>query len=72
MHTDTVALQAEVDKKDIGYIVSLFEMYENFAVVRTVDESRGVIEFMVAPDFLDDTRLLLDALAKEIPLRVLP
>ena len=69
MHTDTVQLKIEIDKKDIAYIVSIFEAYDNFAVVRTIERSRGLIELMVAPDFLEDTRRLLDGLAKEIPLR---
>ena len=33
MHTDSVQWRLEVDKKDIAYIVSIFEAYENFAVV---------------------------------------
>ena len=71
MHTDSIQLQIEVDKKDIAYIVSIFDGYENLAVVRTLDASRGLIELMVSPDYLEDTRKLIDALSKEIPLRPL-
>ena len=71
MHTDTVQIQAEIETRDIAYIVSIFEMYENLAIVRTVDREKGIIEFMIAPDFLDDTRKLLNALAQEIHLRVI-
>ena len=70
-HTDSVQWQIEVDKKDIAYIVSIFDGYENLAVVRTLDASRGLIELVVSPDYLDDTRKLIDALSKEIPLRPL-
>ena len=70
-HTDSVQWQIEVDKKDIAYIVSIFDGYENLAVVRTLDASRGLIELMVSPDYLEDTRKLIDALSKEIPLRPL-
>jgi len=69
MHTDTLNWRLEIDNRDIAYIVSLFECYENLAVVRTVDRDRGIIELMIAPDFADDTARLLEALAKEIPLR---
>ncbi len=69
MHTDSVQWRLEVDKKDIAYIVSIFEAYENFAVVRTIDQSKGLIELMISPDYLDETRKLLDGLAREIPLR---
>ena len=71
MHTDSIQWQIEVDKKDIAYIVSIFDGYENLAVVRTLDASSGLIELLVSPDYLEDTRKLIDALSKEIPIRLL-
>ena len=71
MHTDSIQWQVEVDKKDIAYIVSIFDGYENLAVVRTLDASSGLIELLVSPDYLEDTRKLIDALSKEIPIRPL-
>ena len=72
MHDDTVPIRLEIDKRDIAYLVSLFEGYDSLAVVRTLDNSRGLVELMVAPDFLDDTRRLLDALKEEMPLKLVP
>jgi len=72
MHEDTVQIQVEIPREEIAYMVSLFEGYDSLAVVRTLDNARGLVELMVAPDFLDDTRRLLEALKQEIPLRVLP
>ena len=69
MHSDSVQWQIEVDKKDIAYIVSIFEGYDYLAVVRTIDSTHGLIELMISPDFLEDTRKLTEALAKEIPFR---
>jgi hypothetical protein len=71
MHTDSIQWQIEVDKKDIAYIISIFDGYENLAVVRTLDSSRGLIELLISPSYLEDTRKLIDALSKEIPLRPL-
>ena len=71
MHTDSIQWEIEVDKKDIAYIVSIFDGYENLAVVRTLDASSGLIELLVSPDYLEDTRKLIDALSKEIPIRPL-
>ena len=71
IYSDSIQWQVEVDKKNIAYIVSVFEGYENLAVVRTIDPSRGLIELMISPDFLEDTRKLIDALSREIPLRLL-
>jgi hypothetical protein len=71
MHEDTVQIQIEIPKEEIGYLVSLFEGYDSLAVARTLDHKRGLMELMVAPDFLDDTRRLLEAVKLEIPLRIL-
>ena len=71
MHLDSVQWQLEVDKKDIAYIVSIFDAYEDFAIVRTLDQSRGLIELMISPDYLEETEKLLDSLKTEISLRVL-
>ena len=69
MHKDSIQWQIEVDKKDIAYIVSIFEGYDHLAVVRTIDPAQGLIELMISPDFLEDTRKLTEALAKEIPFK---
>ena len=71
MHTDSVQWRLEVDKKDIAYIVSIFDAYENFAIVRTLDQSKGLLPLMLSPASLAATQKLLDSLAQEIPLRVL-
>ena len=68
-HKDSIQWQVEVNKKDIAYIVSIFEGYDHIAVVRTIDTSCGLIELMISPDFLEDTQKLTEALAKEIPFR---
>ena len=68
-HKDSIQWQVEVNKKDIAYIVSIFEGYDHIAVVRTIDPSCGRIELMISPDFLEDTQKLTEALAKEIPFR---
>ncbi len=72
MHDDTVQIRLEIDRRDIAYLVSLFEGYDSLAVVRTLDNTRGLVELMVAPDFLDDTRRLLAALKEEMPLTLVP
>ena len=70
-HSDSIQWQIEVNKKDIAYIVSIFEGYDHLAVVRTINPSCGLIELMISPDFLEDTRKLTEALAKEIPIRLI-
>ena len=70
MHTDTVQIQVQVDRRDISYISGICEMYENLAIMRTIDREKSIVEFMVAPDFIEDTRKLLDALSKEIYIQI--
>ena len=71
MHTDSVQWILEVDKRDIAYIVGLFDAYDEFAVVRTLDPSRGHIELMMSPDYVDEVAKLVERLSDEIPLRIL-
>lgn len=68
-HTDSIQWLLEVNKEDIAYIVSIFDAYEDFAVVRTLDQSKGLIELMISPDFIEETQDLLDSLAEEIPVK---
>ena len=68
-YKDSIQWQVEVNKKDIAYIVSIFEGYDHLAVVRTIDPSCGLIELMISPDFLEDTQKLTEALSKEILFR---
>jgi hypothetical protein len=67
--TDSIQWLLEVDKKEITYIVSIFEGYDNLAIVRTVDSSKSIIELMISPDYLEDTKQLIDALSQKIYLR---
>ena len=71
INRDSIQWLLEVDKKEIAYIVSVFEGYDNLAVVRTVDPAQSIIELMISPDYLEDTRQLIKAIAKEIPFRPL-
>ena len=70
-NTNSVQWILEVNKSDIAYIVGLFEAYDDFAVVRTLDPERGHIELMISPDYVDEVGKLVERLADEIPLRIL-
>ena len=41
-HTDSVQWVLEVNKKDIAYIVGIFEAYDHFAVVMDYDAVAGL------------------------------
>ena len=67
---DSIQWLLKVDRKEIAYIVSVFEGYDNLAIVRTVDPARSIIELIISPDYLEDTKQLVDALSKEIYIRI--
>ena len=69
IHDNSVQWLLEVDKKEIAYIVSIFEGYDSLAVVRTVDPSQSIIELIISPDYLDDVRQLVNALSKEVHIK---
>ena len=69
VQTDSIQWLLEVDKKEIAYIVSVFEGYDNFAIVRTVDAEQSIIELIISPDYLGDTRQLVHALSKEVHIK---
>jgi len=69
--TNSAQWLLEVDKRDIAYIVSIFEGYDNLAVVRTVDAEQSIIELIISPDYLEDTDQLIHALSKEVYIKKL-
>jgi|TARA_B100000745_G_scaffold77808_1_gene47308 hypothetical protein len=69
VQTDSIQWLLEVDKKEIAYIVSVFEGYDNLAIVRTVDAEQSIIELIISPDYLGDTRRLVHALSKEVHIK---
>ena len=69
--TDSTQILVEMDKKDIAYLVGLIEAYDEFAVVRTVDQRRGLVELICSPDYVQEVRRLLANLSEEMKLRVL-
>ena len=69
VQTDSIQWLFEVDKKEIAYIVSVFEGYDNLAIVRTVDAEQSIIELIISPDYLRDTRQLVHALSKEVHIK---
>lgn len=60
-------LRYRIARSEIAYLSSVFESYEDFGAVRTVDPVAAIIEILYAPDFYEDVLALMGALAGEIP-----
>jgi len=71
MHVDCARWVVELDTKHISYIVGIFEGYDEFGIVRTLDAKRGHIELLLSPDYVEEVGKLLESLSEEIPLRIL-
>jgi len=56
-----------VDRREIAYLATLFETYEDLGVIRTIDPVAAIIEVLYAPDFYDDVVALMEALRGEVP-----
>ena len=67
-----VEIWLELDPVDIAFVKFVFESYEGIAVVRTGDQKRAVIVLIVAADFAEDARRILDDLARTVRWRELP
>ena len=67
---ETTARLLRVAKKDIAYLRHIFEGYEGMANATTVDEQQGILLLQVAPDFLEPTEELLQALRDDIDLHI--
>lgn len=67
---DVIPIWLSLPRAEIGYIKFLFESYEGVAVVRTWDPQAALLVVLAVPDFLDDVRRVVAALADEIDCRV--
>jgi hypothetical protein len=62
---------AKVPKREIAYIRFIFEGYEHIGNVRTLDSVRGLIEFVISPDFAEDFHFVVNALKESISLELI-
>ncbi len=66
---DTITYRAVIDKTHIGFLNSIIESYEGFAVVRTLDAPAGIVELWISPPFEDVVNNIMNDIAGEIGLQ---
>jgi len=66
---EIVEIFLELPPGDIAYLKFILESYEGVGVMRTIDSTKAVVVLMIAADFLDDARALLDSLRAEVSWR---
>ena len=62
---DVVPICLALPPRDIAYVKFVFESYEGIAVVRTLDRHAARLVVLAVPDFLAQTRAVVDALVAE-------
>ena len=67
---DTVTFRGRVHPQDIAFLDATVHAYEGIAIVRTTDRKAGLIEFWVAPDYLDDFWRVIRDLSSEIEIEI--
>jgi len=59
-------LRYRIAKKEIAYLSSLFESYEDLGAIRTLDPVAAIIEILYAPDMYEEVLGLMTSLEGEI------
>ena len=62
----------KIRTEDIAYLKFILESYEGIGIVRTVDQSQGIVVLLVAEDFQATARSIFASLQQEIPLTEIP
>jgi hypothetical protein len=65
MQDDVTALWLRVPRREIAYVKFVFESYEGVAVCRTIDPDEAVVVVIAVPDFAEQARQVVAALAAE-------
>lgn len=55
-----------MDKKDIMFFCSIMEATERFAIIRTIDKKRPLLEVIASPYYKKDLEELFDLVRKTI------
>ncbi|HEY2387942.1 MAG TPA: DUF4911 domain-containing protein [Candidatus Binatia bacterium] len=66
---EIVEIFLELPPGDIAYLKFILESYEGIGVMRTIDRTKALVVLMIAADFVDDARAIIDALRAEVPWR---
>ncbi len=66
---ETVLLAIEVPRSQIVLIHAIFESYDGLAVVKTIDENKGLICFITTPKLVLLCQQVLESLKESIPWR---
>ena len=65
---DTISLVIQIPPEEIAFLSFILESYEGVAIARTLDPNQGIVELMVAPDYAQEMREILQDLSRQFPI----
>lgn len=60
-----------MDRKDIVFFCSILEATERYAVVRTIDKTKPLIEVITSPYYVEEIKKLFELFKKNISFTIL-
>lgn len=69
---DLHEIYLETAPENIAYIKFVIESYEEVGIIRTVYRKQAVIVLLTMPGFIDVAHGIIESLAKEVAIRVIP
>ena len=65
---DCLKIEAVIEPRDICFLNGVLEGYDNMAVLRTLDSSRGLVQILASPCYQNEMYELLNSLQTEMPI----
>ena len=65
---EVIIQHLKINLSDVVFIKAILESYEGMALVRTTDETGGIIEIWINPHFELEINAVIDELASRLPI----
>ena len=69
---ELIDIYLRVERADIALIKCVIESYEEFGIVRTIDNTKAIIVLLIVPDFIDEARAALESLRQHMDWHQVP
>jgi hypothetical protein len=66
---DTFSILIQIHPEEIAFLSFILESYEGVAIAQTIDPVQGLMELMVAPDYQEEVREILQDLSQQFPIK---
>ena len=69
---ELIDIYLRVERADIALIKCVIESYEEFGIVRTIDNTKAIIVLLIVPDFIDHAWAALESLRQHMDWHQVP